>query len=86
MITTQAKLITDTWITIAWEDYLQLCDEPNYEKAKFYYYNEQGRIEMTPLGNDHASDHSIINYAIHLYAGLCKNFKVVKLLTVDYKE
>ncbi len=70
MITTQTKLITDTWITIAWEDYLQLCDDYNYEKAKFYYYNEQGRIEMTPIGNDHASDHSMINYAIHLYAGL----------------
>ncbi len=70
MITTQTKLITDTWITIAWEDYLQLCDDSNYEKAKFYYYNEQGRIEMTPLGNDHSRDHSIITmlfiFTLHL--------------------
>ncbi|MEA5535511.1 Uma2 family endonuclease [Crocosphaera sp. XPORK-15E] len=70
MITTQAKLITDTWITITWENYLQLCDDPNYEKAKFYYYNEQGRIEMTPIGNDHSRDHGIICHAIYLYAGL----------------
>ena len=27
---------------------------------------------MSPLGNDHASDHSIINYAINLYASLKK--------------
>ncbi len=70
MITTQAKLTTDTWIPITWEDYLQLCDDPNYEKAKFYYYNEQGRIEMTPIGNDHSRDHGIIGHAIYLYAGL----------------
>jgi hypothetical protein len=25
---------------------------------------------MSPLGNDHANDHSIINYGINLYASL----------------
>ncbi|MEM8779242.1 MAG: Uma2 family endonuclease [Cyanobacteria bacterium P01_G01_bin.49] len=70
MITTQPKFTTDTWVKISWENYLQLCDDPAYEKAKFYYYNQQARIEMTPLGNDHASDHAIITHTIYLYAGL----------------
>ncbi len=70
MIATSSKFSTDIWITISWEDYLQLCDDPQYRKAKFYYYNQQARIEMTPLGNDHASDHAIISHAIYLYAGL----------------
>lgn len=70
MITLKTTIEPDTWITLNWEDYLQFCDDSDYEKAKFYYYDGQGRIEMTPLGNDHASDHAIINYAIYLYAGL----------------
>ena len=70
MITTQSKITTDTWIAITWENYLQLCDDPAYEKAKFYYYNRQARIEMTPIGNDHSRDHGIIGHAIYLYAGL----------------
>ncbi|MEM8780757.1 MAG: Uma2 family endonuclease [Cyanobacteria bacterium P01_G01_bin.49] len=70
MITTQTKFITDTWITLSWEDYLKLCDDPTYEKAKFYYCNQKARLEMTPIGNDHSRDHGIICHAIYLYAGL----------------
>ncbi|MBP0017585.1 MAG: Uma2 family endonuclease [Cyanobacteria bacterium SBLK] len=68
MSTTQTKILTETWSAATWDEYLQAADNPIYEKAKFYYYNRQLRIEMTPLGNDHASDHSIITYAINLYA------------------
>ena len=68
MSATQTKILIDTWITATWDEYLQAAEDPIYEKAKFYYYNGQLRIEMTPLGNDHASDHNIINYAINLYA------------------
>ena len=50
MIATSSKFSTDIWITISWEDYLQLCKDTKYTKAKFYYYNQQARIEMTPLG------------------------------------
>ena len=70
MITTETKIITDSWINLTWDKFSQLWDDSSYEKAKFYYYNQKARIEMTPLGNDHASDHAIITYAIYLYAGL----------------
>ncbi|CCQ67801.1 hypothetical protein CWATWH0402_2649 [Crocosphaera watsonii WH 0402] len=72
MITTETKIITDSWINLTWDKFSQLWDDSSYEKAKFYYYNQKARIEMTPLGNDHASDHAIITYAIYLYAGLKK--------------
>ncbi len=61
---------TDRWVSATWDEYLQVLDDPAYEQAKGYYYNDQMRIEMTPIGNDHASDHSIITHAIHLFAGL----------------
>ena len=70
MITTETKIITDSWINLAWDEFSQLWDDSSYEKAKFYYYNQKARIEMTPLGNDHSKDHSIINYAIYIYAAI----------------
>ena len=70
MIATPTQLTTDTWVTISWENFLQLCDAPEYEKAKFYYYNQQARIEMTPIGVNHSRDHGIIAYAIYLYTAL----------------
>jgi Uma2 family endonuclease len=65
-----ASVPGDTWIPMAWDDYLQVIEDPAYEKASGYYFDGRARIEMTPLGNDHASDHLIIGYAIQLYASL----------------
>ena len=70
MSTVQTKIATDTWVNATWDEYIQAGENPDYEKAKFYYFQGKLRIEMSPLGNDHASDHSIINYAINLYAAL----------------
>lgn len=57
------KLRTDSWISVTWDKYLQLCENPNYTKAKFYYNHGQARIEMSPLGNDHSRDHaSVLGY------------------------
>jgi Uma2 family endonuclease len=65
----QEKIISDKWIDATWEEFIQATENPNYQKGKFYYYQGRLRIEMSPLGNDHASDHSIISTAINLYAG-----------------
>ncbi len=66
----QTKIISDTWIEASWQDFIQATENPDYEKGKFYYYQGKLRIEMFPVGNDHAREHSIINSAINLYAGL----------------
>ncbi|BAQ61251.1 hypothetical protein GM3708_1657 [Geminocystis sp. NIES-3708] len=66
----QTKIISDTWIDASWDEFIQLTKNLDYEKGKFYYYKGKLRIEVSPLGNDHASDHSIINSAINLYVAL----------------
>ncbi|MDB9314023.1 hypothetical protein PN462_12995 [Spirulina sp. CS-785/01] len=68
MSQTLSKLISDQWIKTPWKDYLKITETPNFEQAKFYYYQGQFRVEMSPLGNRHARDYSIINTAINLYA------------------
>jgi Uma2 family endonuclease len=66
----RTQLPTDTWVTTTWEDYLRVLGNPIYKTAKSYYYNHQARIEMSPVGNDHSRDHSIVIYAVHLFAGI----------------
>lgn len=66
----QTKLPTDTWIAATWNEYTQIIENPAYEKAKSYYYNHKMRIEMPPVGNDHSRDHSIVIYAVHLFASI----------------
>lgn len=66
----QTHLPTDTWVQATWDEYIRAIEDPMYEKAKCYYYNGKLRIEMPPVGNDHASDHSIVIHAVHLFAGI----------------
>ena len=66
----QTKLPTDTWVAATWDEYIQAIENPAYEKAKSYYYNGKMRIEMPPVGNDHSRDHSIVIYAVHLFASI----------------
>jgi Uma2 family endonuclease len=61
------KIDCDTWVNATWDEYQSAENNPDYEQAKIYYHQGKIRIEMSPLGNDHASDHSIISYAINLY-------------------
>jgi Uma2 family endonuclease len=68
MINLQTQFPTDTWVKATWDEYLQVIENPQLEKAKCYYHNEQLRIEMAPLGNDHASDHTVIMLAVNLFA------------------
>lgn len=66
----QTKLPADTWVVATWDEYIQTIEDPVYEKAKGYYYNGKARMEMSPVGNDHASDHIIIIFAVNLFAGI----------------
>ncbi|MGA1622432.1 MAG: Uma2 family endonuclease, partial [Synechocystis sp.] len=65
--TAPTLLKSDTWIAASWDDFLQATENPEYGKAKFYYYQNHVRIEMSPVGNYHADDHSTILGSIHLY-------------------
>lgn len=64
------KLPTDTWVPATWNEYIQAVEDSDYVKAKSYYHDGKLRIEMVPIGNDHASDHTVIILAIHLFAGI----------------
>lgn len=66
----RATIQTDTWVVASWDEYIQTIEAPHLEKAKGYYHNGRMRIEMSPVGNEHASDHGIISFAVYLFASI----------------
>ncbi len=70
MNTPQVQIPTDTWISATWEEHLQVIDHQAYANAKGYYYDHKMRIEMTPLGHDHAADKTIASFTVNLFCGL----------------
>jgi len=85
MSTLLTKFQTDKWVTATWEEYLQSIEEPEFKKAKFYYHNEQLRIEMTPLGHDHACDNTIVIFAVNLFCSI-KGILIKGLTNCSYRK
>lgn len=70
MSESQTQLPTDTWVVATWDEYIQTIENPVYKKAKGYYYDGRLRIEMPPVGSDPARDHTIIIFAVNLFASI----------------
>ncbi|BAZ29668.1 hypothetical protein NIES4074_21150 [Cylindrospermum sp. NIES-4074] len=81
----QTKLPTDTWVVATWNEYIQVIENPAYEKAKGYYHNGTMRVEMPPLGHDHACDNTIIAFAVSLFCSI-KNILVKGLTNCTYRK
>ncbi len=78
----QTKLLTDTWVTATWDEYIEIIKQPEYDRAKCYYYNGQLRIEMAAVGPDHADDNGIIVILINLF-GIAKGIKMRLLVNTS---
>ncbi|MFB2834121.1 Uma2 family endonuclease [Floridanema evergladense] len=76
---------TDTWVKATWEEFLELADNPEYEKARFYYNQGYMRIEMAALGSRHGRQNSVIAYLIILFAALM-NLEIVQLTNTSFKK
>ena len=81
---TQTQLPTETWITATWQEYIQTIEDPTYEKAKVYYHNGKLRIEMSPVGSAHASDHAFmitaLTYSRHQIRDYDAGFSLLMIL------
>ncbi len=85
MTAIQTPLITDTWVTTTWAEYIEIIEKLDSEKGKYYYYNGQARIEMLPFGPDHADDHGIMIILINLF-GMIKNIPMRLLVNCSYRK
>lgn len=85
MVSASKRPTTNIWLVADWDEYIQNVERHAYKKAKGYYHNDKYRIEMTPIGNEHSQDHSIINHAIYLYATL-KNIPFTGKDNCSYRQ
>ena len=81
----QTQLLTDTWVSVNWDEYIIAINQPHLANAKGYYDNGQLRIEMSPVGFDHASDNTIILFAVNLFCTL-KNISIRGLTNCSYRK
>ena len=48
-LNTQVPL--ETWLSVAWAEFIQIAESPDYGHVKAYYYNDRMRLEnMAALG------------------------------------
>lgn len=66
----QTPLPANVWIGASWEDYLQTLAAPELAKAKGYYHKGHMRVEMSPVGHDHAADNSMVDFVVRLFCTL----------------
>ncbi len=68
----------NTWVKAFWDEFIQVADNRDYAKYKFYYYKGESRIEPMSTGSDHSNDHALVIMAIGIYfavKGLAINSK-----------
>ena len=85
MTSMQTTLTTDIWVPATWEEYEQAIATPAYANAKGYYHNGQMRIEMSPVGANHADSNGIIGLLVNLF-GIAKGLPMRILVNCSYRK
>ncbi|HAG80005.1 MAG TPA: hypothetical protein DCL61_02285 [Cyanobacteria bacterium UBA12227] len=76
---------TDTWVNCTWDEFIVLAYNATYENGKSYYNRGKARIEMTPIGWNHAEDNSIISTLVILFCAL-KKIPVKELTNCSFRK
>jgi len=79
------NFVADTWVKATWEEFIALADNPESEKANFYYERGYMRIEMPPIGSSHSQDNSIAHNVVSLYATI-KNIRIKTLMNCSFRR
>ena len=81
----QTKMPTETWVAATWDEYLEALENPIYEKAKGYYYQQQLRIEMESVGANHADNNGIVILLVNLW-GIARGIPLKVLVNCSYRQ
>ncbi|MEL6229266.1 MAG: Uma2 family endonuclease [Cyanobacteria bacterium J06636_28] len=78
-------LATDVWVEATWAEYLKTIEAPDFEKARGYYHKGHMRVEMLPVGHDHAADNSTVDFAVQLFCTV-KGIAFKGLVNCSYRK
>ncbi|PZO39820.1 MAG: hypothetical protein DCF19_13075 [Pseudanabaena frigida] len=79
------EIVSDLWVKASWDEFLALSEEPNLDKARFYYDQNLMRIEMSPVGPIHAHENSIVSNVIRLFATLA-NITIYEYTNCSFRK
>ena len=84
---TKAKpeIVSDVWVKASWAEFMALADDPSLEKARFYYDRSFMRIEMSPIGANHARSHGIVSNVIQFFAAF-NDIYIYQYLNCSYRK
>lgn len=85
MKSTPTILPTDTWIAVSWDEFIQSSENPDFAKAKGYYYGGKMLIETMGTGYDHSCDNGIIYFAVNLYC-MVKGIRANGLIGCSFRK
>jgi Uma2 family endonuclease len=85
MKSTPTILPTDTWIAVNWDKFIQISENPDFAKAKSYYYSGKMLIETMGTGYDHSCDNGIIYFAVNLYC-MVKGIRANGLIGCSFRK
>jgi Uma2 family endonuclease len=83
--TTQQKLLTDTWVSATWEEFLVIAEGSELEQARCYYDTHWMRIETMPIGFAHGRDNSLLASVVTLY-GTLKNLPFLSITNGSFRK
>ena len=79
------NIVTDTWVNVSWDEFMEFVDHPNYQQGRFYYYQDYMRIEMSPVGSIHGNNNNVVANVVNLYATL-KNIKIKGWVNTSFRR
>ncbi|MGL4618412.1 Uma2 family endonuclease [Chroococcidiopsis sp.] len=79
------NFVADTWVKATWEEFIVIADNPDYEKAKFYYDRGYMRIEMPPIGSSRSQDNHIAVIIVNLYASV-RQIRIKGLVNCSFRR
>ncbi|MBE9077314.1 Uma2 family endonuclease [Romeria aff. gracilis LEGE 07310] len=85
MVNASPTLIADAWVKATWDEFLALAEQPELEKARFYYDSGRMRIETMPIGSAHGRDNGTLAASVSLY-GTLKNIRYVSFLNSSFRK
>lgn len=79
------QILTDTWVSTSWDEFLAITDAPVYKDGRAYFDAGNMRIEMAALGAGHGRQNSVVLKVVDLYAAL-HQLRIVGFINCSFRK
>ena len=79
-----SNIFLEVWTPAPWDSFLAISENPDYDKAKFYYYHGSYFLEMG-VGSIHGFDNSIIIILLYIFC-TARNISINTFTNTSYRK